>query len=677
MKDGITLLLGISLAALSAIFAGQFSLSYIRGDLDAQYSNEKLWERYRRSVDPFIRREAAFLLVSKSKDSALRRKRLLQAQGWGNSSLAAVAIKLKAKASQELGEDLKAKDLWLDLINRFPASQVTADSYYFLGRDEPNYRSELLKLYPAHPAALAAAIELEPISREKHKGALHLAKWGPRWHGAEKLIRSACNDNSASGPNKKERQLLARALARLGDGGSALDCLSISPQTPELILEIAQALLNASGGYENQSKGIALIQELINKYPESEETLAGLHLLSSLTSNDLAKEIIYDLSPYFIHSSPSISAARVIMSIDNQHEKVIRRWQDKPVIWELQWYLARESLLKNEWAKARKILEIIPSNVLPKPISSRILFWKAFTYAKLNDTEEARKIWKKLIESFPPDYYTWRADERLGSEGFPDLGSYNPLTSCSSATYWHSIPTKYNLVKKLWRLGVVTEAWETWRSLSLGKDSENQDDDELLSEAILRMAVGDDWTGLAKLRELNLRTSGKGDKFFTLLETTDRPYRYLTEINSASMRIGIRPELLLGVAKQESRFSPTVVSSQGAVGLMQIMPSTASELIEDFKTNISLDDPELNLFLGAKYLSQLLEIWNGNPFLALASYNAGPMSVSIWLSDEITKEPELWVERIPFPETRFYTKKVLGNFWSYYQDQKGSCIERD
>jgi len=71
---------------------------------------------------------------------------------------------------------------------------------------------------------------------------------------------------------------------------------------------------------------------------------------------------------------------------------------------------------------------------------------------------------------------------------------------------------------------------------------------------------------------------------------------------------------------------------------------------------------------GARYLKQLLQRWGNQPFLTVASYNAGPGAVEGWLKGPLPdpqREPELWTEAIPYPETRLYVKKVLGNRWSY------------
>jgi soluble lytic murein transglycosylase len=142
---------------------------------------------------------------------------------------------------------------------------------------------------------------------------------------------------------------------------------------------------------------------------------------------------------------------------------------------------------------------------------------------------------------------------------------------------------------------------------------------------------------------------------------------------TASQQEAVRDELLMAIAKQESRFSPGVSSPVGAVGLLQLMPATAEELVGGALTSDELREPTRNASLGARYLSQLLEQWEGNIVLAIASYNAGPGAASQWVTPALKNDPELWIERIPYPETRLYTKKVLGNLWAYLGSGPDRC----
>jgi soluble lytic murein transglycosylase len=134
-------------------------------------------------------------------------------------------------------------------------------------------------------------------------------------------------------------------------------------------------------------------------------------------------------------------------------------------------------------------------------------------------------------------------------------------------------------------------------------------------------------------------------------------------------------DLLLAISKQESRFSPGVQSVAGARGMMQLMPATAEELAGRSLSDAELNDPSLNIRFGAQYLRQLMERWEGDPMLVIASYNAGPGAVSDWQPQALALDPELWVERIPYPETRYYTKKVLDNLLGYLERDRRFCEE--
>jgi soluble lytic murein transglycosylase len=88
---------------------------------------------------------------------------------------------------------------------------------------------------------------------------------------------------------------------------------------------------------------------------------------------------------------------------------------------------------------------------------------------------------------------------------------------------------------------------------------------------------------------------------------------------------------------------------------------------------IKARSPASHAALGSRYLRGLLDQWGGDPLAAVASYNAGPGAVAGWEPQRSLREPELWVEAIPYPETRLYVKKVLGNAWSYQRPRHPDC----
>lgn len=129
--------------------------------------------------------------------------------------------------------------------------------------------------------------------------------------------------------------------------------------------------------------------------------------------------------------------------------------------------------------------------------------------------------------------------------------------------------------------------------------------------------------------------------------------------------------LIFALVRQESRFEPDAVSHVGATGLMQLMPATASFISGryfDQKNIGDLNDPELNLTLGQRYVAHLIdqpELEN-NLFYLLAAYNSGPTQVARWRRDMgVTNDPLLFIELIPAEETRDFVERVLANFWIY------------
>ncbi len=641
--------------------------------INPNLSESQLWSYYRWSVDPNLRRKASLLLVAKSEKSFFRRRRLLKSQGWGRSPLAAVAIKLQAQTESSLGESAKSDRFWKELLRRFPYATSTADAYYNLGKTERELRDQLLERLPAHPAALASALELDSSRGELLKGALHLARWGARWPGAEVPLRLVCDSSSINDLSGEEREVIAIGMARLGDGMAALRCLNeIAPSTKSA-LEIVKVLMQ--GGSELQRLGETLLLRLLKENPAIFESFDAAKLLSD--SIQLNPSVIDLMPASALQNSPSVAAARIrLQKGGDKPLKVLHRWMDHPEIWELQWSLVREAVLKKNWSRAITFLNVIPTEKLPAPMAVRQLFWKAFSIAKLGRVGEANKLWRKLIDEHPEGYYTWRARARLGQ--FEDIDAWYKKSfppDYAPAERWIPLESKYQIVNDLWQLGLKKDAWETWRSLKANAALQISQPEDLLIEGRLRMAVGDDWNGLLNLSLASVRMVGETCQQRYLLNRAQHPFRFWPEVVSASRKTGVGWELLLAVAKEESRFSPGVESSVGAIGLMQLLPETANELFTRPLDIHLLTQPKVNIFLGASYLAKLINMWDGNLLLAVASYNAGPATVSNWVSSfqEIKSDPEIWIERIPYPETRFYTKKVLGSLWSYMHIEHEAC----
>ncbi len=141
--------------------------------------------------------------------------------------------------------------------------------------------------------------------------------------------------------------------------------------------------------------------------------------------------------------------------------------------------------------------------------------------------------------------------------------------------------------------------------------------------------------------------------------------KYQEEISYASQTYGVDEVVIYAVINTESRFNKDAISSKGAVGLMQVLPSTAEELavacgLDEF----DLQNPSDNIIIGTYYISKLYERFEDLE-TALCAYNAGPTNVKNWLENEEYSDDGVTLKYIPFEETRGYIQKIQKNL-KYY-----------
>lgn len=140
------------------------------------------------------------------------------------------------------------------------------------------------------------------------------------------------------------------------------------------------------------------------------------------------------------------------------------------------------------------------------------------------------------------------------------------------------------------------------------------------------------------------------------------PEAYRDDFLQWGRRHNVDPYLLMGIARRESAYNPEALSPVGARGLMQLMPGTASQVSRKLGMadpgRFGVLEPSVNIRLGSAYIGEMLERYRGNRLAATAAYNAGPGRVDRWLRDA-PQQFDLFVESIPFRETRRYVQAVL------------------
>ena len=153
------------------------------------------------------------------------------------------------------------------------------------------------------------------------------------------------------------------------------------------------------------------------------------------------------------------------------------------------------------------------------------------------------------------------------------------------------------------------------------------------------------------------------------------PLGWRNELIGAAGHAAVDPFLVAAVVREESSYYPQARSRVGARGLMQLMPETARPLAQArrlaFNNGELLDDPVANLDLGTAFLAALLREF-GDARLAVAAYNAGPARVREWWGARRSDDLEVWVEQIPFNETRAFVKRVMLS-WDEYRRLYGGA----
>jgi soluble lytic murein transglycosylase len=145
-----------------------------------------------------------------------------------------------------------------------------------------------------------------------------------------------------------------------------------------------------------------------------------------------------------------------------------------------------------------------------------------------------------------------------------------------------------------------------------------------------------------------------------------RPFAAL--VTAEAKRSGIPEALAHAIMREESAFDPRVVSHASAVGLMQLIVPTAKNMAKPLGlpwNEAALKRPEVNIALGCRFLSILRAKFPDNPLLAIPGYNAGAGMPKKWIAARPTHDFDLWVERIPYEETRLYTKRVITSMAAY------------
>lgn len=366
--------------------------------------------------------------------------------------------------------------------------------------------------------------------------------------------------------------------------------------------------------------------------------LYGLHRLASKNPSELIKTwavltkkySFTEVQKQSILSSLAISLARrADINADIWLKKVSPAYANAL----LREWRVRNALLKGNWQHALYWINHLTQAQQKLPCWC---YWKARALAATQQTEAANVIYKSLATKV--DYYGVLASERLKKRYAPTTQAV--LGNAVALQQNHAIQR----AQELYLLGFIDDARREWfwvlPHLSIPQ-----------RQAAAQLAKRWQWYDLAII------TAAKANIHNDIRLRFPMAYRALVLANAKKLHLNAA--WIWAIMRQESAFMWNAKSSVGALGLMQIMPKTGKTLAKNFNLEwTNLLDPKLNIHLGAAYLKYLLKSFDGNFLLATAAYNIGPTRIKNYQALYQYLPQDVWVEILPWKETRDYVKSV-------------------
>lgn len=325
-------------------------------------------------------------------------------------------------------------------------------------------------------------------------------------------------------------------------------------------------------------------------------------------------------------------------------DKEVREWKVRAALYEQDW---------------RRIADAVSSLTLEELKEPKWRYWQARSLAAKGDLTNARSAYAKLSED--RGFYGFLAADAVAKPySVPD----KPVLSSANELETLAATNDFQAVTELKYLNREMEAERQWW-YAVKKLSREQ------VATAAKLAQQWHWDQLA------IKTLVKADYWDDL--ALRFPVGYLSQVESNAYRRDLDPAIVLGLIRQESMLDSHAHSVVGARGLMQIMPATgrqiASELNERWHSENSLYDPDVNIKYGSYYYKRLLNRFNGHVALATAAYNAGPGRVAKWLPFGRSVPADIWVETIPYKETRKYVTSVLSYIIIYQHRMQRSALK--
>jgi soluble lytic murein transglycosylase len=616
-------------------------------------------------------------------------------QAYFNTGHNAEALSTLAEFSTKFSDSILIRDAHVAYANALLAEGRPADAAAILEKDRTPARSDIeMGLGRAYEAAgekekaieafrnvyfsLPMASEAEPAgaelrklgvqgTAEERRARVDLLFKGKRYGEAAQEYRELVEETA--GPGKPDLELqLANALEKAGRSHDARQVLqSIGAQTGDAEAERLYLLSETAHSTSDE----AAVQETLNQLRQFGPTSPWLEQALLSAGNMYLLKHDYDRSIDYFRELQQRFPNGVKASYAH---------------WKAAWLSFRVSRIEDARAGFESQIALYPDSA-EVPAA---LYWRARMAEEENNPGMARAFYQRLGERYPNYYYA-----NLGRERMEHLRSDAAKGDAAAGDVAAQEMVRYAILDHVAPLASVTKV----------ESSEPPDDDLRVARA--RLLSNGGLTDLA-VRELQAAAAQQGaswappemarayqdigryDRAIEIMKRSTpnylafdigglpRPYwealfpkAYWSDLQKYAQENGLDPYLVASLIRQESEFNAGAISRANAVGLMQLLPKTGKTVAKQVKMKgyrpPQLYIPSVNLELGTRYFKDMVDKYNGQFEYALAAYNAGEDRVADWLGAGHYRDPQEFVESIPFTETREYVQAILRNASVYRQ----------
>lgn len=657
---------------------------YLKGELNIKLSRPKeavenfsnLLPVYPQFKDYTLSKLAeTYLELGEEKKSIELLKRLIKEVPL--SRLISQSKFLLGKLHFNLGDLDKAFKIFDGITNKYPKSDLVPESLFLMGvilEKQGNmlnaYKTyvKLFHSFPLNEFAIKAGIKIREMRLKNSK----LPEFPP------KLISKRMELLIKKGEYSMVSLECKKYLKKLKDG----------PLYRNLTIKLGRVYLFM----KKRDEALQIFKSYIKKYPSSSFVPEALYNIANIFWNQGKYSKAIEYCKKIINKYPSNTFAekghyvlgRILEQKKNYRqaismlEKMVNKYPHGSYASSGYWRIGWIHYLSGDYQKAAEIFSKTASKFSNSPIRDMLLYWAGKSNEKIGRTEAARVFYQQVAKEYPYNYYAHRSKTRLNNKPGHKVKIINPFFQRSLEKNFLSSEGEflinsedrfhYARLKELMALGFFKSALGEIRLIARHV-AVNTPKKILWVGNLYYQAEG-------YLRSLELmegflkelphkKQIELSPEFWKLFF----PLAYREKVQESARAYQLDPFFIEGLIRQESAFDPDSLSRSGAIGLMQLMPETGkNEFRKRYKGKFHLEKlylPGINISLGSQHLAYLFSKTNNDPILALAGYNAGLSRAIKWKKKLKTNDPDVFIEMVPFRETRMYIKKVLRNYFNY------------